>query len=214
MVIALQAQSDALQTQNTSIEKALQTERAKISALDQHIATLEQQLAALRRARYGRRSEQLDEHIYQLELMLEDLGASVGERDESDVELSDQSAVDQQTLDKPEQSQSKQSTPRLPEHLPRDTLTHEPELTCDCCGEALSEFAQDCSEQLEYVPASFRVIKHIRPKYRCGCEDKIHQADAPSRPIPRGYAGPGLLSHVAIAKFLDHLPLYLSLIHI
>ena len=48
----------------------------------------------------------------------------------------------------------------------------------------------------------------MRPKYRCGCDDKIHQAEAPSRPIPRSYAGPGLLSHVAIAKFMDHLPLY------
>ena len=79
MVIALQAQSDALQTQNASFEKALKTEQAKVSALDQHIATLEQQLATLRRARYGRSSEQLDENIYQLELMLEDLVASVGE---------------------------------------------------------------------------------------------------------------------------------------
>lgn len=51
-----------------------------MSALDQHIAAVEQQLAALRRARYGRSSEQLDENIYQLELILEDLGASASER--------------------------------------------------------------------------------------------------------------------------------------
>ena len=201
MVIALQAQSDALQTQNASFEKALKNKQARISALDQHITALEQQLAALRRSRYGRSSEQLDEHIYQLELMLEDLGASVGER--ADAELPGQSTVDQQQSDQPEQSK-----PRLPEHLPRETVTYEPGLVCECCGEVLKDFAQDCSEQLEYVPASFRVIKHIRPKYRCGCDDKIHQADAPGRPIPRGYAGPGLLSHVAIAKFMDHLPLY------
>ena len=91
MVVALQAQSDslqaqseALQSENLSYEKALQIERAKNDALDRHIATLEQQLAALRRARYGRRSEQLDQHIYQLELMLEDLGASVSDQCESD----------------------------------------------------------------------------------------------------------------------------------
>ena len=62
MVVALQAQSDSLQSENLSYEKALQIERAKNDALDRHIATLEQQLAALRRARYGRRSEQLDQH--------------------------------------------------------------------------------------------------------------------------------------------------------
>ena len=86
--------------------------------------------------------------------------------------------------------------------------TYQLDSTCQCCGETLKAFAEDVSEQLEYVPASFRVIKHVRPKYRCGCDDKIHQAEAPSRPIPRSYAGPGLLSHVAIAKFMDHLPLY------
>ena len=85
MVVALQAQSDALQSEYICIEKALDVERAKVSALDQHIAMLEQQLAALRRARYGRSSEQLDQHIYQLELMLEDLGSSVNEQRESDI---------------------------------------------------------------------------------------------------------------------------------
>jgi len=64
------------------------------------------------------------------------------------------------------------------------------------------------SEQLEFVPASFRVIRHVRPKLACGCCDAIVQAPAPSRPIERGIAGPGLLAHVLVAKFTDHLPLY------
>jgi transposase len=64
------------------------------------------------------------------------------------------------------------------------------------------------AEQLEYVPASFRVIRHVRPKLACACCDTIVQAPAPSRPIERGIAGPGLLAHVLVAKFADHLPLY------
>lgn len=64
------------------------------------------------------------------------------------------------------------------------------------------------AEQLEFVPASFRVIRHVRPKLACGCCDAIVQAPAPSRPIARGIAGPGLLAHVLVAKFADHLPLY------
>ena len=78
MVIALQSQGDILkahsaelQTKNASIEKALKDERAKRGALDKYTA-LEKQLAALRRARFGKSSEQLDQHIYQLELMLID----------------------------------------------------------------------------------------------------------------------------------------------
>ena len=123
----------ALQVQNTSFEKALKDEQAKVSALDQHIATLEQQLVALRRARYGRSSEQLDENIYQLELMLEDLGASVGEQTESDTQLPCHSTVDRHPTDQPEQSR-----PRFAEHLPRETLTYEPNPMCECCGGAHS----------------------------------------------------------------------------
>jgi transposase len=67
---------------------------------------------------------------------------------------------------------------------------------------------EDISEVLECVPASFYVIRHVRPKLSCtGC-DVIVQAPAPSRPIERGLAGPGLLAHVLTAKFGDHLPLY------
>lgn len=199
-VEALHAMVIALQSHNSSIEKTLQVERAKISALDQYIATLEQQLADLRRARYGRSSEQLDENIYQLELILEDLKASVSEQREAD------GAGAAETTEP-----SKKKPPRqpLPPHLPRETVRHDVDADhCGCCGGSLVEITEDSSEQLEYVPASFRVIKHVRPKYRCGCDDKIHQAEAPSRPIPRGYAGPGLLAHIAIAKYMDHLPLY------
>lgn len=72
----------------------------------------------------------------------------------------------------------------------------------------MKQLGEDVAEQLEYVPASFRVIRHVRPKLACSCCDHIAQAAAPSRPIERGIAGPGLLAHVLVAKFADHLPLY------
>jgi len=219
MVIALQAKNDALQkqenasrqktrqlqTQNHEYEKTLKRERAKISALDRHIQTLEQQLAALRRARYGRSSEKLDEHIYQLELMLEDLGASISEARSSD---SSPTNGDKSDADTEQQNKSPTNRQSLPAQLPRERHNYELDEVCGCCGKPLVAFDEDTSEILEYVPASFRVIEQVRPKYRCGCSDKVHQVPAPSRPIVRGYAGPGLLAHVAVAKFLDHLPLY------
>ena len=79
---------------------------------------------------------------------------------------------------------------------------------CPSCGGHLKHLGEDVSEQLEYVPASFRVIRHVRPKLACSCCDCIVQAAAPSRPIERGLPGPGLLAHVLVAKFADHLPLY------
>jgi transposase len=64
------------------------------------------------------------------------------------------------------------------------------------------------AEMLEYVPAQFKVIRHVRPKLSCTKCDAIVQAEAPSRPTERGLAGPGLLAHVLVSKYADHLPLY------
>lgn len=61
---------------------------------------------------------------------------------------------------------------------------------------------------LEYIPARFKVIRHVRPKMSCTKCDVIVEAPAPSRPIERGLAGPGLLAHVLVSKYADHLPLY------
>jgi transposase len=177
-------------------DKALKTERAKVSALEQHITNLEHQLAALRRARFGSSSEQLDEQIYQLELMLEELQSAKADR------------VVESEPASPENKPKPTARKPLPEHLPRETIEHGTHNGCEQCGHALSLIGEDVSEQLEYVPSSFRVIRHVRPKYSCTSCNSIVQASAPSRPIARGYAGPGLLAHVAVAKYCDHLPLY------
>jgi transposase len=105
----------------------------------------------------------------------------------------------------------RQSKPRLPlpDHLPRDERIYVPkETACPDCGGSFKPLGEDISEQLEYIPASFRVIRHIRPKLACSCCDVIVQAPAPSRPIERGLAGAGLLAHVLVAKFADHIPLH------
>ena len=178
------------------LTSVVKKERATNNTLRQQIAVLEQQLAALRRARYGKQSEKLDGHILQLELMIEDLETTLAEppiTPEPEAQTS-----------KPKRKARKP----LPEHLPRETIEHGKRGRCEQCGNTLSLIGEDVSEQLEYVPASFRVIRHVRPKYSCKCCSSIIQAPAPSRPIPRSYAGPGLLAHVAVAKFCDHLPLY------
>ena len=97
----------------------------------------------------------------------------------------------------------------LPEHLRREDVTHTPEhACCPDCGGSLKQFGQDVSEQLEYVPESFKVIRHVRPKFACAACERVVEAPAPSRPIERGLAGPALLAHVLVSKFCDHQPLY------
>src|SRR5436190_22775835 len=72
----------------------------------------------------------------------------------------------------------------------------------------MRKFGEDVAEILDYVPARFRVIQHVRPKLACPACERIVQMEAPSRPIERGMAGAGLLAHVLVSKYADHLPLY------
>ena len=58
------------------------------------------------------------------------------------------------------------------------------------------------------MPASFKVIRHVRPKLSCRVCETIVQAPMPSLPIERGKPGPGLIAHVLVSKYADHLPLY------
>lgn len=188
------AKIDQLEAEKKSLT---QLSVAKIAELSQQIANLQEQLLAFRHARFGKSSEKLDAQIHQMELMLEDLESTVGEQND-DREKKPQPLT-------PTQPRGRQA---LPEDLPRETQQHGVCSHCEHCGDDLTLIGEDISEQLEYVPASFRVIRHRRPKYRCDSCDTLVQASAPSKPIPKSYAGPSLLAHVAVAKFCDHLPLY------
>ena len=96
----------------------------------------------------------------------------------------------------------------MPEHLPRQIEPHEPACTCPNCGGGLRKLGEDVTEVLDYVPASFKVIRHVRPKLSCRLCETIVQMPMPSLPIERGKPGAGLLAHVLVAKYADHLPLY------
>jgi len=72
----------------------------------------------------------------------------------------------------------------------------------------MAPLGEDVTEVLDYVPGRFRVIRHVRPKYACRRCDAITQAPAPALPTPRGRAAPGMLAHVLVSKYTDHLPLY------
>lgn len=176
--------------------------KAMVSAQQAEIEHLKFIIAKFRRMQFGRRSEQLDDTITQLELSLEEMECVRAEQ-----------AASAEVTDAPPESipnaPAKPKRKPLPNHLLRESIEHLPsDCCCPDCGGALKKLGEDVSEVLEYVPASFRVIRHIRPKLACAACDIIVQAAAPSRPIARGLAGPGLLAHVLVAKYCDHLPLY------
>lgn len=97
----------------------------------------------------------------------------------------------------------------FPESLPRDEKRLLPAAPC-CpnCGGSLSYLGEDTAEQLELMRSAFRVIRTVREKHACTQCDAIVQAPAPSRPIERGIAGPGLLARVLTSKYAEHTPLY------
>jgi len=106
---------------------------------------------------------------------------------------------------------------QLPAHLERIEIEHdlaEAEKACPACGQPRQRIGSEVSEQLEYFPASFKVLKHIRHKYACPCceadgyQPNIATATKPPHPIERGLPGPSLLAHVVTSKLGDHLPLY------
>ena len=160
-------------------------------------------LSQLRRMQFGPKSEKLERQIEQLELRLEDLQQAQA------TEQAVHCAESPSTKPSPTTAKEKPARRPLPEHLPRHTQTHVPtQAACPDCGGELRKLSEDVSEVLEYVPDSFKVIRHVRPKLSCQHCERIVQAPAPSRPIARGLAGPGLLAHVLVSKYADHLPLY------
>jgi transposase len=80
---------------------------------------------------------------------------------------------------------------------------------CPGCGQERTAIGEEVSEQLDYQPASLFVVEHVRCKYACPhCQEHVTTAGKPAQPIDKGLPGPGLLAHVAVSKYLDHLPLH------
>jgi transposase len=183
-----------------SLKALVVAKQAELDSRTTEIENLKLLVLKLKRMHFGPRSEKYDGDIQQLELRLEDLEAN-------------QAAAEPPPLVSSEvvlkQAPRKTARRPLPTALPRETETIAPQHeACPDCGGALRHLGEDVSETLEYVPARFKVIRTVRPKLSCAGCSRIVQAPAPNRPIDRGLAGPGLLAHVLVAKYADHLPLY------
>ena len=195
---------DELRVFAASLQAEAQIYKDELYAKTLHIEKLKAQLAALRRARFGRSSEKLDREIEQGELLLGDLEESQGENAAKRERENPSPRASSQPLEQ-------ETSPRrsLPEHLPRERIEHKAACTCPACGGTrLTKIGTDEREVLEYVPSHFKVIVHARPKMSCRDCEKITQEPMPSLPIVRGLPGAGLLAHILVAKFDDHLPYY------
>ncbi len=195
MIVALRGELTEAQAARRSAELGLQ-------AMTLEAEKLRAQIARLRHQQYGRSSERLAGEVEQLELRLDEvlteIAATTG-ADEADEEPRGTEAKAPRRGRRP-----------LPESLPRRDVEHLPATGCACtaCGGALRKVGQDVTEILEYRPGRFEVVRHVRPAFSCRTCEAMVQAPMPSLPIERGRPGPGLLAHVLVSKYCDHLPLY------
>ena len=199
---ALLAERDAVIAER---DAALAERDAHLLSARYEIEKLKVQLAALRHDRYGKSSERLATEIGQLEMLIGDLEEDQAERDAA------AAAREPKAKDKPDRPRKPALRRPLPEHLPRETIVHEPVLACHCgCTDParLTRLGEAVTEVLEKTPARLKVIRHVRPRYACRACEAVIQAPAPALPIERGRPGPGLLSHVLVSKYLDGLPLF------
>lgn len=190
---------DALDIQ--SLKALVLAKQAELDSRTTEIENLKLLILKLKRMHFGPRSEKYDHNVQQLELRLEEL--------ETNQAAADPPPLLPATVVLKQHAPCKPAQRPLPAALPRETETIAPEQqACPDCGGKLRHLGEDVSETLEYVPARFKVIRTVRPKLSCAECSQIVQAPAPNRPIDRGLAGPGLLAHVLVSKYADHLPLY------
>jgi transposase len=186
-VEALQRMVRALAAERTSALSEAQAEIERLRLIVQK----------LQRSQFGRRAEQLGDD--QLQFGFEDLEADLARAEAKLPSGAERTSKPRASVDRPS----------LPAHLPREDrrldIEHQ---ACPCCGGQLHLIGETVSEMLDHVPARLQVIRIRRPRYGCRACGTIHQAPASERPIAKGLATPGLLAHVLVSKYCDHLPLY------
>ena len=210
------AERDAEITQHeTVIDSLHETIEKQLRKLE----GLHQQLARLLRKQYGPQKERIDPDqltlfsAAELESLVAELQQGVTDSVSTDDGSDDDDGSDNdgEVSDRKKQRKGHGRRP-LPDHLPREEIIHEltdEERTCPCCGKLRKEIGSEVTEQLEFVPASLKVIQHHRKKYACdACEENVAIASKPAQPIDKGLPGPGLLAHTVLSKYGDYLPLY------
>jgi transposase len=204
LLVERQAEHDALVDRiRQEAAELLEAQRLRLEA------EKKAEIDAILRRFYGPKSERFDPR----QLLLFGLRVDTMPLDEPNIaEESGQPLTTRRV-----RNRHKHGRQQLPEHLPRIEIEHDladDEKPCPCCGAMRQRIGQEVSEQLEYLPASFQVLRHVRHTYACRrCEQEafdpqIATAAKPPQPIDKGLAGPGLLAYVITSKLGDHLPLY------
>ena len=186
-------------------DKQIVEQAQAIKFKDVKIERITFELARLKAWRFGAKTERMDAQQRQMfeEALSEDqasleaqLLALQGERGQSSVPPPD------------DKTKSKPRRAALPDHLRRVEYRHEPQSTTCECGQAMARIGEDITEKLDIVPAEFFVHRHVRGKWVCKCCQTLVQQPVAPQIIDKGMPAPGLVAHVLVSRFVDHLPYY------
>ena len=202
---------DAHTTLPDDIESAHRLIRELLVSLHQqaHLnEKLQHQLELLLRRLYGKKSEKLDPA--QLWLFAREILEANGSQSTAETKPEIEPEPTTPSVAKPPIKGHGRKP--LPASLLRKPIVHDvplEERPCPDCGAIRQSIGEEVREQLDFVPASLVVLRHLRPKYACqSCQAHVVIAERLPEPIEKGLPGPGLLAHVAVSKYADHLPLY------
>jgi transposase len=184
----LREMADVLEQERAELKVA----KATVNAQALKIEKLEHRVARLLRVQFGRSSEKMD--IAQLRLMFEDLETPEAANDDAAAALPTKSA------------RNPGGRVPLPAHLPRHTVEHPPGACSAGCSGPTVKIDEAVTEVLDYVPARFRVIRHVRPRVVCRACEQIRQASAVDLPLPKVMASSAMLAHLIVSRFVDHQP--------
>ena len=200
--------ADSLPEDVATLQTMLLTERAARLAAENEaklrallIEKLKYTIAKLRHQQFGQSSER-SAILEQLELQLYELEENAAEAATAAQLAAAKAKIKVQSFER-----HRPARRPLPEHLPRERIVYPSPAACPCCGGVLHKLGEDVTETLELIPRQWKVIQHVREKFSCRTCEAITQPPAPSHPIARGRAGPGLLAHILFAKYGLHLPL-------
>ena len=188
----------ALQAEVARKDEIIQRHEREVAFKQATIDKLTHEMAVLKRLKFAARSEAFNAE--QKSLIEETI----------DTDLAALAREIEQHSPGQKVPQDKQSPKRekLPPHLPRREIRHEPEATTCGCGCAMKRIGEDVAEKLDYQPGVFTVERHIRGKWVCAKCQTLIQAPVAAQIIDKGIPSAGLLAQVLVAKYLDHLPLY------
>jgi len=206
------AKAPAAQSAETPpLEDLVTAQAARIAELEQQnasqsarIVTLQEQLNLALARRFAARSEKLSPDQIRLFDEAESEMLATAETDTD-------GAAEDDGIDVPAHRRRRGKRKPLPESLPRVEIRHELPEDERCCphdGRPLKVIGEVASEQLDIVPATIQVLRHVRVQYACDCGQCIRTAPLPPQPIPKSNASPGLLAHITVSKYQDALPLY------